>query len=640
MRKLSLLAAALTVVACSQRTAAPPARISGTYDLALVGDLLFVTSSDNSELRVLDLVTSANQPNRDFVRAPNPLEPLSIPVVDRPVGLARDLRYEPLDGKDGALEVSGPYVYVISAGTSAISIVGGAREHLVELARLPTDEPVTAIAGRGPAGGIGPSKLYFATYDGVRSRVFETEVMSPAELDTTCGLGLDGAQCRVQKIQAKTKAVSDTAGEVVDALLTVPDGLVVAVRSSSGKSGRTLWLNTKDLPSKIETKVLAFPGPVRQMTTHAAIGEVKAGDRIFGVLDEEACLTDGACGGIIAVDVSTGAIAKDGSGQEMLPIRLGDALPRGLSVSVGGQVGINGTTTTLGLLGIATASTGEIFFFDAFTLRHIDVIGELGGASGPGRFRRQATETETPNDGTFGPTNVRAADGAALNESILVIYQGEIPGLARLPTNKDDQLRFPVPATMLSRARLGDKILIDANAACEATVTSIAADALLVAEVPAACAAARSLFTVRAGGAEPYVVGGTVTGYMGRTRDSTPACPSGTSSCGFTYTGSYYNHPAGYTPGVPTFSFDMGPAAPDIKRDDRYILDTQSNFENYSATIDAQVGTIYHLPGSVTFDFLSQRAYIAYPSANGILEIAPAAMTHAAPNLRNIVSYR
>ena len=75
-RALSLVVAALAV-ACSQPPPGLETRISGTRSLALVGDLLFVTATDRSELRVLDLSVS---PRRDFVRAPNPIEPLSIPA--------------------------------------------------------------------------------------------------------------------------------------------------------------------------------------------------------------------------------------------------------------------------------------------------------------------------------------------------------------------------------------------------------------------------------------------------------------------------------------------------------------------------------------------------------------------------------
>src|SRR5262245_19787336 len=94
----ALGAAALVAVAlaCTQAGTPQPGGGAGTYDLARVGNLVFVTSADLSELRVID-AHSDGGPNgtgpKDWVRAPNPIEPLEIPVEGRPVGLARDLRY-------------------------------------------------------------------------------------------------------------------------------------------------------------------------------------------------------------------------------------------------------------------------------------------------------------------------------------------------------------------------------------------------------------------------------------------------------------------------------------------------------------------------------------------------------------------
>jgi hypothetical protein len=108
----ALVAALVLLCACSSRTAAPPARISGVNDIALVDNLLFITSTDRNELRALDLGEPefiVNLVARDFVRAPNPLEPLSIPVLDRPVGIARDVRWKdiPSLGTEETIEISG-----------------------------------------------------------------------------------------------------------------------------------------------------------------------------------------------------------------------------------------------------------------------------------------------------------------------------------------------------------------------------------------------------------------------------------------------------------------------------------------------------------------------------------------------------
>jgi len=111
-----LAAATLCAVSCSQQALPPPAHIVATNSVALVNDLLFVTSPGASELRVLNLRASP----RDFMRAPNPLEPLAIPVLAAPTTLARDIEYN----ADGDIDdTNAPYVYVQGAASAEISIV-------------------------------------------------------------------------------------------------------------------------------------------------------------------------------------------------------------------------------------------------------------------------------------------------------------------------------------------------------------------------------------------------------------------------------------------------------------------------------------------------------------------------------------
>src|ERR1700687_503281 len=147
MRAVLISAAgALCLVACSQQAIPPPAHIVGTNSLVLVNDLLFVTSPGASELRVLDLKVLP----RDFIRAPNPLEPLSIPVLNAPTVLARDITYD----ANGEIDDTtyNPYVYAQASALGEISVVGTRRDlQLVELKRLVIGEIVTAIAARGPS---------------------------------------------------------------------------------------------------------------------------------------------------------------------------------------------------------------------------------------------------------------------------------------------------------------------------------------------------------------------------------------------------------------------------------------------------------------------------------------------------------
>src|SRR6516225_8517536 len=183
MKRIAFAAiCALGWFACSTQNLAPPAQIQGANGLALVGHLLFISSTETNEIKVLDV----GGVTRDFVRAPNPLEPLSIPVVDRPIDLARDINYD----AHGA-EVVGPYLYVRGQSSAAVSIIGSdSATQLVELQRVLTSGVVTAIAARGPvpAGTSGNSTLYFATADTPRCQFLPDAGQCPPEQVTRATL--------------------------------------------------------------------------------------------------------------------------------------------------------------------------------------------------------------------------------------------------------------------------------------------------------------------------------------------------------------------------------------------------------------------------------------------------------------------
>jgi hypothetical protein len=112
MRRL-LKAASLAALVCAcsgTESATPVGNLLGTYDVALVGDLLFITSADTDELRVLEL---SDRPQ--YIRAPNPLEPLGLTVIERPTDLTADSHFA------GDAVAAGPYLYARSPGGKSIS---------------------------------------------------------------------------------------------------------------------------------------------------------------------------------------------------------------------------------------------------------------------------------------------------------------------------------------------------------------------------------------------------------------------------------------------------------------------------------------------------------------------------------------
>ncbi|MHB8877811.1 MAG: hypothetical protein ACYC8T_29310, partial [Myxococcaceae bacterium] len=220
-----------------------------------------------------------------------------------------------------------------------------------------------------------------------------------------------------------------------------------------------------------------------------------------------------------------------------------------------------------------------------------------------------------------GPASITVADGATPDEVVTIEYQALIRGLVALPTSDADGLTFKADPAALARAAVGDTIAIGTSLAidCGAAlpVTAIAADGLVVAgPIPPACAN-RTSFSVSASGVQPFVVSGSVSGFMGRTAPGTS----------FTFQGSYLFHPDGFNPAIPQLTFTMGVADPAVLPGNRYSFQTSSNFRPLVVSIS--YGTLSQacttsLPGSVEFADVRglARAYIAYPSANGVLELS------------------
>jgi hypothetical protein len=636
MKWLAFGVAAVWALGCAdQQVTLQDARIPGTNDMALVGSLLFVTSTDRSEVKVLDLKAA---PLKDFVRAPNPLEPLTIPVVDRALELARDVRYE------GGEEVAGPYVYARGEASSEISVIGGTADQLVELKRLVAPSgTVSALTARGAP--TGPSNLYVATYDGLKGRVFE--VMLP-----------DVTTVRVATVTFRPLLEMDN--EFVSSMLTLPTAgqIAVATRSAAGTGGRTFLFDT--VGGAITGPTLAFPSPVRKLVTHPAAPNLPEGSRLFGVLDEGSCgalpLLNEACRGIFSVDVATGAATLDHENQPMAPIQLENALISGLTLVPNGQLATSEGTVTVDLLGVVTGTSshteatatgtglsGPIYFFRADWLRMIDMdptppSGDITYFTPEGEA--VATYLEGPilhDPANNNETSVKLGDGAVRDEIVSIVYEGILPGFQDLylPGSELNEKRFPAPPEAVARVQVGDRLLVrSANVACvaEVGVTSLEAGALVTTEtIPPECLPRRS-FSVRASGAQPFVVSGTASGYMGRTANNAT----------FTFAGRYYTHPAGFNPATPQVEFKMGAGDPGVKRDSRYQMRLEDFFLPYSVALQLGDQGSYTVPSSVVYasGLETHSVFVAFPSAAAVVELLPAALSPNVANTRYVVSYR
>ncbi|MGQ0508236.1 MAG: hypothetical protein ACT4TC_23300 [Myxococcaceae bacterium] len=699
--RTALAALTLALTSCSQQVYEPLASMSGTHDLVTLGDLLFITSTDRSELRVLNLIPPPRndavvQQKLSFVPAPNILQPLSVPVVDRPTSLARDVRFD-AQGK----QVEGPYVYAMSEGSPEVSVVGPSSANaadafrLVELRRLREGAPVTAIAAVGGATATDTSTLFLATYDGTQSDIRRRSLPG---VDSLVG---------ATEATVASGSILTLPNEAVVALLPLPGAtkLVVATRSDGGRAGRTLEL---DIASGV-TRPYNFPAPVRVLATNpsSALGATAAGRYVYGVLDEAACrdrprpsahpaAIDPPCRGILAVESSTGVIANqrvaaaqaqpDGTVTTVIrefgpmkPIAFGNAVIT--SVTIAADAVANAPTgagpVNYPLLGLFTVATGQVTAFNAQYLHVFDSALDATASFSAVTFRKaNGTAVERPVAGMVVQTNEAgailsptAAEGAAVNEIVFATFQGAIPGFSSVAVTLSSANAIPLGAgAAVDRLRLEDHVVfsnMDGSCAAEVTINAIAPTQLTTAEaIPSSCLGTSVRYSVVAAGGvtgtdtvhAPWVVNGETSGYMGRAANNAAFVPEVTR---------YFTNTADYnvaTP-APQLRFEMGPGDASFARGDRYELTSVAGFTPYffgfSVSSDPTFAAGLNVPTAITYQSgvyhngqrvpdaevgtrgtAQYRAFIAYPASMGLMEVNLPGIVPLAANTQNFMPYR
>jgi len=206
---LSLLA--LASVACSQAALPGTGGLEGVGTVTVVrvtgwdggadggaqvdaqyGQIALITSSGSDDLKGLDMILTDPSQVRSYVPAPNPLQPLSIPVVYQPQEIVPAVRYGPINTQqyanfpsgvmDGQLR-TGMLVFVRGAASPNISVVGAANvpESLRQLTNgllIQSAGPVTAISARLTTAEQNVV-LYYATFDGQDATVWERVLQHP-----------------------------------------------------------------------------------------------------------------------------------------------------------------------------------------------------------------------------------------------------------------------------------------------------------------------------------------------------------------------------------------------------------------------------------------------------------------------------
>ncbi|MFT3707613.1 MAG: hypothetical protein QM817_08085 [Archangium sp.] len=590
MTRVVYLALGVLIAACTQSGGTASANLIGTHDLVLVDQLaedgtlakvetdasgslvtnglpsryLFVTSADTNELRVFENFRP-NTIGPDWMRGPNPLETLSIPVLDRPTMLATSEARNSIGQR-----ASGQYVFAARPGGAEVSIVSLALRR--QLGRpVATPAPVLAIGASLAVVDDKPSTstLFVGTWDGQSSGVFAAEIDADPSV----------AEAAIRAGTFKFSRVTTIDGVSLSAMLVVAplatrtvDGvpfcnaatcLALASRVAIDGTGGEAWLFE---PSTGRSVKLAYGGPVRKFATGTTT------TRLYALLDEGAC-GSGLCGGVTAVDLLAGTQvsgfpeSKDVVGRPFGPLRVTEGLITGLTIAQGGVVqriiettddagvssGLSTTAQEYDELGAFSSSDGLITWFSGVAGSIIDYNGQRSQVNSailraPGRLADGGYSLFTPDGGPLGalvtgtldtPTVLAetfrkstvsftgelestwkfdVSDGYFLTQEILIINQALVPGLVGLGVDGGTTL---ATGGYEVRASVNDTVIFETGVDPDfvecgrANVTAIAASMITFDAFPAGCADATRA-SIRASGAKPWVVVAGLDGYLGR----------------------------------------------------------------------------------------------------------------------------
>lgn len=587
-RFFSSVVVALVAAACSQQTVAPAARLSGTHVLAVADPFVFVTSTDRNELRAIDTRSS------NFVRAPNPLEPLSIPVVDTPDNIARDVRF------NGRAVVVGQYVYAWSQGGRGISAVGTAETSLKEEQKIRVNDPLTAVAARGQSAEGQSSTLYYATYESGAGQQRFGQLYEQAV--PAAGKGAPPPARRIN---------SGSPGPAINAIAVLPGAnqLVVATQAE------VFWI---DVASGAMKTVTGFSGKIRELAVDGPkdVTDTFTRVRVFGLLDETSC-GDDSCSGVEAVDFlyttkdasnepATIGRAWDENGVPMKKVFSTGGFFTSLDISVDGVVRNTGTGQNTGfeLLGLASEGNGSIIAFDAEGLRMVDTDPSL-----PAATNRSRSADGGELQGNLIPISL--ADGAARTETIDFIFGGELrPGEPEEPFD----LRVFDNCTETFNPDAGATGCANADGGTQ----------------PNARFAGMN-------GPRPFVVRGSASGYMGRAAPNAVFSFPPEGATQEELLARYFHHAIASVTDDVTLA-DGGTATvvnperqlvvelvvPNVSalvQNDTYLLDTRSNFRPLNLAVNTSSYPVHFVPESVVRSVRNNRTYIAYPALNSILEM-------------------
>lgn len=590
-----LLIAALGTLACSDDTLSARADFGAPRSLAFSGQNLFIAATDAPRLRAIDLDT------QKVVRAPNPLFSLSIPTVALPQAVAS---YRSPDGA-----ISSPFALALSTVEPRISIISAERRVLI--GQLTTPEIPLSMDVAALASAEGDTVAYLSAMVDGAGALFSLSL--PAEL----------AQSTIEtNLAALTRESEiDIAAAIPQFLLASPtDPALIAIANRAAGSAGVLLVNVVD---KTVTPV-DVGGPA------ASLAFDPRGERLFGLIDSEACLLAmaadaagpaparastavvpgsqgpqagaglGACSGLFAIDVATATPVT------AFPLRVPGVL-RG--VAAGGAVTLtlpDDTKREIDPFVLVTSSEGALYPVDGAALTLIDAQHEAAG------FEVEHVE---PNGkasySETAPSEIAITEGRSASETVSILYEGLLPGLT--------EKRGWLGAEGLTSAgtdfaalgvEVGDRLEIaGAQAPCDAlTVAGVEVGRLALAGVDESCQGSVT-YGVRAAGA--YLVSGEVTGLMGRVAE-----------------GEYFEFMGAplYDVGVevaetPALAFLM--TGSDPRAGAGWTIEIESGVAPFAVPLSSII-----MPGAIACDPRTNDFYVAYQGGNAILRVVPEKLEH------------
>lgn len=561
----TLILAALVATACGDTTLPPFGQLRQPDALAFqpATGLLFIASAGGDELRVFDAS------ERQFLRGPATVFPLSVPTVRRPSALAAGARWlftlssvdaelgfvdgviaegalgpRSLDGADGfpiALPLPGlPTALAALDGSIDHALVAGVdgAEGALWVVRAPVDEAL-------------PSLIASAAIPGVPGAIAIEASAGPL-------LGPDGApivDCRTVAVAEQVGAAGQPPAIHFFTLRLDPSGVATLEASPLGSLQLAI-----DEPRgagvarrAAGVRRLAFAptpeAPGRGAAIAAEPCEVRAG-RLFVLLDGADCPGADSCADLTAIDLPSGAPARDpSSGGPALYDLPGAALEL---VALAGPIELPGAfdpsgDTRLGRVGslvVAASSDGNLYYVDGGfgtpliapgvrgpSDRMLLADAEAGGplVSGLTRLDSQAAGAEEGAPVLETPIGAQPYD-----ERIVATFEGALPGRTDLGLVGD--LAFAGGRATIAapegapfhegmRVQPGDRVAAAApELACEGfVVESVAADGgslvVLEATQAAPCTAPELTLQLLPPAATPWVLTGSVSGFMGLLAD-------------------------------------------------------------------------------------------------------------------------